>query len=330
MPGGKPELREDHQWRISREEYKKLLSFVGYGNFPKANILVFGIEEGTAGYEIEANIIARVTTFGEFDERGNLISAINPPDWSSGYWEPLHGESKIRTYIEQRDGTAPSGENFVGGFFLPTIARMCLELEAPNANPYFWWTPFRKNDEAKKRINKFVSYELFRPRETGIQTALTDWRPLPRPNMRGWPNEYQPVNKRLYNRAFNTFRKAEDQFSNYLEDALFRRRLIKQIIVGFKTPVMISFGGIQIKQRLLNYILPDVSFSALPSKVSPQSPAVQAHTIVDGHPLNLFLLPFPDPTNHVWKNRPADQSAGEFMLDFFRDFTQETLHRYIF
>ncbi|WKL03186.1 hypothetical protein Q0F98_05810 [Paenibacillus amylolyticus] len=36
-------------WRLSKEEYKILLSYIGCGDIPNADILVFGNEEGTGG-----------------------------------------------------------------------------------------------------------------------------------------------------------------------------------------------------------------------------------------------------------------------------------------
>lgn len=48
------------QWKLTKEEYDVLLSYIGCGNFPKADIIVFGNEEGTGGYSVEANVKARV------------------------------------------------------------------------------------------------------------------------------------------------------------------------------------------------------------------------------------------------------------------------------
>lgn len=46
------------QWTLSKEEYERLLAYVGCGNFLDADIIVFGNEEGTGGYSVEANVKA--------------------------------------------------------------------------------------------------------------------------------------------------------------------------------------------------------------------------------------------------------------------------------
>lgn len=58
------------EWRLSKDEYDMLLSYVGLGNVPNADIIVFGNEEGTGGYSVFANVKARVNLFGKDDGVG--------------------------------------------------------------------------------------------------------------------------------------------------------------------------------------------------------------------------------------------------------------------
>lgn len=35
------------EWKLTSEKYRQLLSFIGYGNFREADMIVLGNEEGT-------------------------------------------------------------------------------------------------------------------------------------------------------------------------------------------------------------------------------------------------------------------------------------------
>ncbi|MNI20315.1 hypothetical protein D3C73_737900 [compost metagenome] len=86
-------------WRITKEQNERLLYYMGCGNLPEADILFFGNEEGAGGYNIEANVEARFHRFGTED--GKLTYAIDPSDYSQGYWEPsgITGRDKIIQYM---------------------------------------------------------------------------------------------------------------------------------------------------------------------------------------------------------------------------------------
>src|SRR4051812_7188937 len=66
---------ENTNWNLSKPEYEKLLSFLGYGNVPEADIMVFGNEEGTGGYSEETNVKARCQEYGR-DQKDNYINTI--------------------------------------------------------------------------------------------------------------------------------------------------------------------------------------------------------------------------------------------------------------
>lgn len=132
------------EWKLSKEEYKILLSYVGMGNVPDADIIVFGNEEGTGGYSIYANIKARVNLFGKENGIGERKYLID--NESLGYYHPS-GDS-ARSLVEQcllpTELVRPNGH--VAGVFNETIARICLSYEMPSG--YNW---FKGRSEKEKR-----------------------------------------------------------------------------------------------------------------------------------------------------------------------------------
>jgi|GEM_PF-4680062 hypothetical protein len=321
------------QWHIEQEHYRTLLSYFGCGDFNKAKILVFGIEEGTGGHDIESNVEARTRDFGLFDVNGSLLSAINPPSREGGYWEPdgQTGGRKIREYIYQRDRILLDPK-VTKGPFNEIIARISLDLEQPNDRDDYWFQLMNNDPEMAEQIRRRIQSLFQTSSEDLVHTALTDWKPLPRPDMKNWPDQYEPslsqfgIDSRLYEKAFSleSNREFYDGNSNYSEDAQKRLGILRNVFRTFHIPIIISLGEIQTKKRVLQHIFPEAEFSSYESKVHPAHSGLKASFYLDNHIQTIWLLPFPDRRSAEWRKRMnKEEAAGVFMLRYFQEITQE-------
>ncbi|WP_156922456.1 hypothetical protein [Cohnella thermotolerans] len=321
------------EWHIEKDHYNTLLSYFGCGDFQKAKILIFGIEEGTDGHDVESNVVARIESFGSFDSNGNLLSAINPPGREDGYWEPdaQTGGRKVRDYIYRRDGVILEEEG-PKGQFNEIIARMSLDLEQPAERKDFWFRLMREDEDTAKKIRARIKSQFQTSSENFIQTALTDWKPLPRPNMTEWPIEYQPtqtqfgIDPELYEKAFslNDEHVYCDKNTNYTNDVHKRINILRNVFQNTNIPIIISFGEIPTKKRVLEKIFPEAEFASFESKVHPTHSSLKARFYLNGRTLNIFLLPFPDRRSAEWRRRNNKaEAAGVFMLRYFQEITQK-------
>ncbi|GIO36574.1 hypothetical protein J41TS12_14350 [Paenibacillus antibioticophila] len=320
-------------WHIEKNHYNTLLSYFGCGDFQNAKILVFGIEEGTDGHEVEANVVARTYSFGSFDSNGNLLSAIEPPNREKGYWEPNAqlGGKKVRDYIYRRDGILLE-EKVTKGPFNEIIARITLELEQPNYNTNYWFRLMKDDQEMAEQIRGRIKTQFRTSTEDLIHTALTDWKPLPRPDMTEWPPEYQPshtlfgIDPLLYEKAFSLKVRDEicDSNTNYSEDVQKRLNIIHNVFQGSSIPIIIGLGEIQTKKRVLENIFSEAQFLTFKSKVHPTHSSLRAEFILNGQKRCILLLPFPDRRSAEWRKRSnKHEAAGSFMLRYFQEITQE-------
>lgn len=321
------------KWHIEKEHYDTLLSYFGCGDFKHAKILIFGIEEGTDGHDVESNVVARTQSFGSFDSNGNLLSAINPPGRENGYWEPdaQSGGRKVRDYIYQRQGIT-LGQKVAKGPFNEIIARITLDLEQPSDIRDFWFRLMEKDQEMAERIRTRIQSQFQTSSEDLIHTALTDWKPLPRPDMTEWPPEYQPsqtqfgIDPHFYEKAFSLKyqREFRDTNTNYSEDVQKRLTIIRNVFQNFNVPIIIGLGEIQTKKRVLEKIFPEAQFSSYELKVHPTHSGLKAGFCLNGQNRSIFLLPFPDRRSAEWRRRNnKGEAAGVFMLRYFQEITQE-------
>lgn len=293
---------EKDQWNLSKEEYDKLLAFLGYGNFPEADMIVFGNEEGAGGYSIEANVKARCNSYGK-DKDGNYIHRLSPNDWKDGYWDLQENEErpKLEKHLLPHEEIQEQG--YVRGAFLPAISRMCLGLEAKNDEVDQWFQSFEANPTAGNQIKDHIRQILFKKHE-GIQTALVDWRPLPRNNEKTWyPIEYERVSQTStqnpYLRAFNNPNTISKNnitfFSDFNKDVEQRAGTIKSLLEATPAKVIIGLGGADgMKKIALEKMFGGIFEPLVIESVDVSYLKMyKARVALEKKDLYIFLLPFP-------------------------------------
>lgn len=285
---------ETPNWRIGPEQYQRLINYIGCGNFPEADILFFGNEEGTGTFSIEANVEARCSTFGKEPGSSSYANAYGDPDIDGWFWEPsaLDGRDKILNYLRAK-GENPKVSNTVRGSFLPSISRIVLALENRASVPIERWFEPDKSEEFELEIKAFALEGLFCPRE-GIQTALTDWRHLPRPNEGAWYDEYK-VNETIqkhYLSAYNQFTEGKkDTFSNYSEDVGKRKRILLNAFMQSPAKVLIGLGGANgFKKDVLTHMF---GLKCEPVELAHGVSMNRATAQLGSKEMSIFLLPFP-------------------------------------
>lgn len=311
--------------QITKDEYDKLLSFIGYGNLLKSNLIIFGNEEGAGRFPVRENVNVRNQFYGT--EHGDYKYCLDQ-EWDTGFWEPSSAErTKIALTFLDPDGTRKDKSS--NSDFLNTIARFCLALEDSKSNINSWFESFPKNTGSRDKIKEYVEKSLFKPRD-GIQTFLADWRPLPRPTQNWWEDEYYPVfdpnngNSNPYLNAFSfkSVSQTTDLFSDFPTDVSHRLTILKKAFSLSPSNIIIGLGeasGIkktvfkemyQLKERDFRQL--DIEFNN-PKNLKSFQVEVQLET----KKLHIFLLPFPD-TGNVFTNNEA-------MFDFYRGFTEKYL-----
>ncbi|WP_147433419.1 hypothetical protein [Paenibacillus ginsengarvi] len=308
---------ETPDWRISPEQYQRLIHYVGCGNFPEADILFFGNEEGTGTFSIEANVEARCSTFGKEPGSSSYTYTFGDLETDGFFWEPaaLGGRDKIVDYLRAKGGK-PKVSDTVRGSFLPSISRIVLALENQANTPIESWFETDHSKETERKIKEFALQGLFCPRE-GIQTALTDWRHLPRPNEGAWYDEYRVTEtiEKCYLSAYNQFASAKkDSFSDYSEDAEKRKRILLNAFVKSPAKVLIGLGGANgFKKEVLSRLF-GLSFEPVDLAHGISMNRAVAH--LGSKEMSIFLLPFP--------SAQVYGSKGE-LLDCLKTFVIEHL-----
>lgn len=319
------EIRENNRtFEMEKCHYERLLANLGVGNFKEADIAVFGIEGGTGSQSVEANVMAHYKYFGR-DNNGNDVHCIDKNDWRKGYWEPScqsHREKVMRVVNEI--GEEGRYEN-LGGPFLKLISRMSLAVENSNDKDIGdWFKRMGNNREVDKEINKFILNGLFCERD-GVQTALTDWRPLPRPNMKVWPEEYSEIDKNKYLRAVNLKSKntIEDSFTNYSEDVNQRMNLIKSLFETYKTPILLGIGGIPEKERLIKKIFKDCEFEKMYFESYEGYCGLKTEVHFKENKMTIFLIPFPAGFAPIFNGRDMfkyfEEFTGKYLLPTYKE-----------
>ncbi|MBN8209870.1 hypothetical protein JI666_14030 [Bacillus sp. NTK071] len=288
-------------WRMNNEQYQKLLSYIGCGNFPEADIIFFGNEEGTGGNTVEANVEARCQYYGR-DEDENYLNCIDREDWTKGFWEPSasKGAAKVNKYLNEH-GKEVNENDFTKGTFLPTIARMCLAIEGNESIDY--WFPKDGDEKAGARdiIKSYIVESLFEPKE-GVQTALADWRPLPRPNEGWWGKEYWNIyhdasNRNPYLKAFNQKNmrnECSNHFSDYKIDAEVRSNILQNAFTTFPAKIIIGLGGVEYKRGIFEKIFPGIEFLEIPGlEEITDMKNFKGEITINHKTVHIFLLPYP-------------------------------------
>lgn len=286
--------------QLTEEQYRKLVSFLGYGDFMKADVIFFGNEEGAGGYSIEANINVRCNEYGK-NEAGEYENLLVDNDWEKGYWECQSMEDdkmKIEQFFTERDKN--KGRKAARGGFLYSAARICKALEDKENNQF----PFT-NDSIKKYLSE---NNLFRKRE-GIQSALVDWCPLPRRNQSDWPPEYHLIDKNKYLNAFQKLpqknrEKLIDAFSNYMEDVDTRLSILNELFMKSPAKVIVGFGGVNgMKRKVFERLYGESIFTTIEFKTVDMGNLESSKAIINlpNKKLHIYLLPFPQ-AGRVFKN----------------------------
>jgi hypothetical protein len=316
------------EWKLTREKYQQLLSFIGYGNFPEADIIVFGNEEGTGGYGIEENVEARIRYYGK-NETGKYEDCVNKDNPSGGFWESGK-EDKIARYLREQYGEEVEDKFYTKGTFLSMVARICLALEWGSDSVSNLFQTYNKCPKLKETIQLYILNELFTKRE-GLQTCLSDWRPLPRPSERVWPTEYSEIWPdhsigNPYLKAFNNPDIKEEiktDFSNFTEDVKRRMALLKNAFVSSKAKVILCLGGANgVKKTVLKemFQLEERDFSSLDIKADASKNLSSYHATVHLRykDLHILLLPFPQ-AGYGFQD-------GESMLNYYQQVTERYLY----
>lgn len=292
-------------WRLSKEEYKILLSYIGCGDIPNADILVFGNEEGTGGYSVTENVKARTQLILAGGDVSNY--SIETSNWRDGFFYP--DSDQLRATHENKHT-----KDFTAGVFNAAIARLCLAHERSSSNNWFQGAA---NVLAYEAIKEYIGRKLYKPKAEGIQTALIDWRPLPRLTERIWyPIEYgavapSPEEKpnqdnpylAVFNKPkgrFNSNKYTTSSFSDFQEDMNFRARIIKNALIKSSAQILLGIGGADgFKKDALEVMFGEDIFSTIPftcdmrnSKGQLQR-AFKAEVPLDNKILHIFLIPFP-------------------------------------
>ena len=286
--------------QLTKDQYRKLVSFLGYGDFMKADIIFFGNEEGAGGYSIEANINVRCNVYGK-NKVGEYVNLLVDNEWEKGYWECQSMEddtSKIKSFFTESDKM--KRQHAPKGGFLYSAARICKALEDKENNLF----PF-SNDIIKGYLSE---NNLFRKRE-GIQSALVDWCPLPRKNQSDWPPEYQLIDKKKYLDAFQKLprkngERLTDEFSNYMEDVDTRLSLLEELFQKSPAKVIVGFGGVnEMKKNVFERLYGESIFNSIEFKTVDMGNLKSSKAIIflPNKTLHIYLLPFPQ-AGLVFKN----------------------------
>ncbi|MGG3161465.1 hypothetical protein ABEO87_07055 [Geobacillus stearothermophilus] len=316
------------EWKLTSEKYRQLLSFIGYGNFREADMIVFGNEEGTGDYGIEENVEARIRYYGK-NEAGEYVDCFNVNDLGEGFWESSK-EDKIARYLREQYGDEIEEKFYTKGTFLPTVARICLALECDRDNIGRWFRTYDECSSLKQAIQLYILNELFTKRE-GLQTCLSDWRPLPRPSERVWPKEYSEIwsdhsKENPYLKAFdkpNARGGIKTDFSNFTEDVKRRMEVLKKAFIASTAKVVLCLGGANgMKKTVLKemFQLRDRDFSPLDVRADSQNnlSSYRATVHLEHKDLHIFLLPFPQ-AGYGFRD-------GKSMLRYYQQVTERYLY----
>lgn len=330
------------EWRLSKDEYDMLLSYVGLGNVPNADIIVFGNEEGTGGYSVFANVKARVNLFGKDDGVGEKKYLIDKENHSLGYYHPSGDFGRILVEKCLLPNESARTKGFAAGVFNETIARICLSYEMSSGYNWFQGRS-AQGDESSLLIN-YINTELYKPKKEGLQTALIDWRPLPRANETKWYREEYglicdadvPTKNNPYLGVFNNptgkynpSKYPTANFSNFKEDMFYRAKILKNVFVKSKSKIIIGIGGAnRFKKTALEHMFGSNIFNSINFKADTRNSkgqiqkAYKAKIQLEHKDLHMFLIPFPT----AGQGFPSQTHALEMVKELYFEHIKPVLN----
>lgn len=281
--------------QLSPEQFQKMNAYIGCGPHLDADILIMGNEEGTNGYpnQIAANAVARFRLYGkgeaevsalldqmDYDREGlsddrNFSNeqykySLNG-NWREGFWEESarSGGEKISRYMERYNGTLPDRTIATPSLFNTYSARLCLSLQGIKKNRHFPIETYLSNSistSIREEINSYAEEGLYTKNpKCGVSTALMDWRPLPRPNEGGWPEEYHSIFKtqKEYMDAFDFKRFKTKEIEAFV---MARLNFLKAAIMNSQAQYLITIGRVDNKKEILTRMFPDqqLDFNRIP------------------------------------------------------------------
>ena len=298
---------------LNKSMYNQLLRFVGHGDFENADIIILGNEEGAGGNTIADNLIKRCEKFGR-NETGEYINYIQDSDGELlCYWQKDDAQKQetmhdISLQDEDNKKFEKGGEiNSKTKYskFLSMCARMKLALANLEDTDVNKWYKNLGKDKISDEIRVVASNHLFTEEYGGIRIAMIDWRPLLRKTEKdsgnSWPKEYSNITESKYRTAFDfgTGKQYKDKFSDYKKDAEIRKTAIASLLKAYPGKIIIGYGAIEIKQKILENIFEGCKFSKLDieNESTNKSNGVYGYCDLEEGRQHMLLLPFPIGSN---------------------------------
>jgi hypothetical protein len=252
---------------LNNYQIESLLSFVGYGNFPKADIVFLANEGGLGNRSVEENIVditERYKANTEHWAKG---------DWKKGYW-------KLAEWVPGRIEKVPSSP------LLRMTSRMVLALENQDQPCDLWFTPADK--DIREQTKRFLMEGGLFSNRPGIQTAILDWRPLPRTNQRE-PLPYENVEQTEFLNAFSFIQNSNNPYESWKKH---RIELIHHLFEIYPIPVLLCVGDIAIKKKVVEHTLGIHDYNEI--KLFPSGKKIFVSKGTAGTRTKVILSPFFD------------------------------------
>ncbi|MBP1154001.1 MULTISPECIES: hypothetical protein [unclassified Paenibacillus] len=251
---------------LTEEHIHSLLSFIGYGDVSKAQIIFLGNEGGLGDRSVEDNIASICFTYKE-----NVNHCVHG-DWTKGYWK----QDQWKPGREVRVPRSP---------FLRLCSRMILALEHPDQPIHSWFQQADHN--VIQDVKRFLMEGGLFTDRPGIQTALLDWRPLPR-KREADPLPYDNINQKSYIDAFNFFDRPNN--NPYIEWRTKRLSLFQDLMKSYPVPLILGIGNIPAKKRMVDGIWGEQIYEEITLQPSGKKIAISKNIIGDN--TRVILTPF--------------------------------------
>lgn len=247
--------------KISNEQLKKLNYFCGSGDFPNANIIFFGNEEGLGGKKLKEVIENRCNLY---DNKNTIKLSNNKNIYYRKDWE--------------------SDKKAINSSMLQFQARILLFLNNPKGN---WFVKKGDDPDIFEQIKEYQRSQLYREcNNYKFKSALIDLRPLPRFVEKCWP--YENVNECQYLKAFqfNIESGIGDKLLHFRNE---RAQIIKNLFdTSKKINVIVGIGDKKTKRNLF-----EKSYNAKFLEII-EGKCFQSQIQLNGQIINIFLSNFFD------------------------------------
>ena len=166
---------------MTEEQLRRMILFVGYGDYKNAKIIFFGNEEGLANdADLPSEIDIRCNHY--YNEGICII----PNDPELGFYT-----------IIQNNGE----DQYINSPMLLFQSRLMLHF---NNHEVDWFQNAIDMPARFLCIKEYQKLLLYKEPQPLIKSALVDLRPLPRPNEGVvWPEEYEILNEHHYFQVFS-------------------------------------------------------------------------------------------------------------------------------